>query len=61
MRERWPALFMSASTAIANMLLQRAVSPLSRSKYCKSMSPSLTAPSARFTTHLGDFVTNHHE
>ena len=57
----WPALFMSASTAIADTLLQRAVLPLSQSTYYTSMLTSLTAPSVRFTTRLGDFATTRHE
>lgn len=52
---------MSTFAAIAHTLLQQAVSPLSRSTYYTSMSPSLTAPSARFTTGLGDFAMNRHE
>jgi len=43
------------------MLLQRAVLPLSQSTYYTSMLTSLTAPSVRFTTRLGDFATNRHE
>jgi len=52
---------MSASTAIADTLLQRAVLPLSRSTYYTSMLTSLTAPSVRVTTRLGGFATNRHE
>jgi hypothetical protein len=56
-----PALFLSVSTAIADTLFQRAVLPLSRSTYYTSMLTSLTAPSVRFTTRLGDFATNRQE
>ena len=56
-----PHYIMSASTAIADTLLQRAVLPLSQSTYYTSMLTSLMAPSVRVTTRLGGFATNRHE
>jgi len=61
----WPALFMSASTTIADPLLRRAFGRWARPSdphpYCTSTHRGLKAPRAGLATRLSDFATNRHE